>query len=66
MSNLFNEDDIWCLSQGIRKGVVEGQGIGPYFVLVHDASFVSVSELHGVFNGDDVTVGVFISVIDQR
>ena len=38
MPNLSNENDIWRLPQGIGKGVVEGQGIGPYFVLVHDAS----------------------------
>ena len=64
MPNLSNENDIWRLPQGVGKGVIEGQGIGSYFALVHDASFVPVSELHGVFYGDDVTVGVFISVID--
>ena len=66
MSNLSNEDDIWRLPQGIGEGVIEGQGIGPYLALVHDASFVPVSELHRVLNGDDMTVRVFISVVDQR
>ena len=66
MSNLSNEDDIWRLPQGIGKGVIEGQGVGPYLALVHDASFGPVSERHRVHNGDDMTVGVFSSVIDQR
>ena len=39
--------------------------VGPHLALVYDASFVSVSELHRVFNGDDVTVRVLISVVDQ-
>ena len=38
----------------------------PTSPLVHDAAFVLVGKLNGVFDGNDMALGIFVTVVDQR
>ena len=66
VANLTNQNHIRGLAQGIFQCGKPVISIYTNFALGDDAVFVLVYEFNRVFDGDDVVLAVFVSVVDHR
>ena len=64
-TNLADQNHVRRLTQGIFQGHVEGLGINAHLTLGDDAALVLVDKFDGVFDGDDVTLGVLVAVANH-
>ena len=63
VTDFAHQNHVWGLAQGVFQGGVPVVGVEPDFALGHQAVLVRVHELDGVFNRDDVTIGLFIAPV---
>src|SRR5690554_5262213 len=61
-THLTNENNVWCLSQRVFQRNFKALGINANFPLGYDAALVLVYEFNRVFNGNDVSTAVTVTV----
>ena len=54
-TNLTNQDDVGCLTQGIFQGDFKRVGINAHFTLGNDTARMFMNKFNRVFNGNDMT-----------
>ncbi len=64
--DLADQDDVRRLPQGVFQRYLVGFGIHTDFALVHQALFVAMEKLNGIFDGDDVFPAAAVAVIHHR
>ena len=65
VADFADEDHVGGLAQGVFEGGKPVFGVHAHFALGDDAVFVRVHEFDRVFDGDDVAVAVFVTVVDH-
>ena len=63
---LTNQNNVWCLSQRVLQSNFKRVGISTDFALRNDTTFVVMNKFHRVFYGNDMAVGIFVSIVDHR
>ena len=66
VADLAHQDHVGRLAQRVLQRLLPAVGVDAHFALRDDAVLVRVHELHRVFDGDDVAVGVLVAVVDHR
>src|SRR6185503_3258184 len=66
VAHFADEHDVGVLPQRILQRGLEAEGVRTHFALVDDARLVAMDELDGVFYRDDVTLELFVHLVDHR
>ena len=63
--DLTDQNDVRGLTECVGECAFESQRVAANFPLVNDSTFVRMSEFNRIFNRDDVTLRVLITLVEQ-